>query len=86
MTELGSKLLNKTENKKLSAQIDAYIIVADVAPYTNNKNNRLDRDFYPEVFEAMTRNLGYKPVEFIKLTKLVLSLSHGQASIERSFR
>ena len=86
MTELGSKRLNNIENKKLSAQIDAYINLTNVLPYTNNKKNCLDKDFYPTIFAEMAVQLGSEPMEFMKPTKLVLSLSHGQACIEQSFR
>lgn len=77
---------SKQELLKLDQEIKVYIeLNSNIVPEFSAKQ-RLDTDFYVPVWQLMENQLGYKPILFIRLTKMVLSLSHGQALVERSFR
>ena len=55
------------------------------------RNQHLDTDFYPTVWKLLQGHFTekyerqYIPRAFIKSIKLVLSISHGQATVEHSF-
>ena len=78
----------------LDQEIQQYIDLPESKVPNFEKDNRLDSDFYVIVWENMTttfRNVEWietkkVPDMFIRLCKLVLTLSHGQGPVERSFR
>ena len=74
------------EMTELEVQIKAYQeLPKEDVPNFKEPDDRLDT-FYVNVWEQMKKSINYEPKEFQKLCKMVLSLSHGQATVERSFR
>ena len=74
------------EMKDLSNEIDIYrSLDAEKLSVFKVGSSRLDKDFYVPVWKIMTDNMGRTPEAFIKLTICVLTLSHGQAAVERGF-
>ena len=76
------------EIENLDDEISVYTLELDDEniPSFNCFKDRLDIEFYPKIWKAIENKSGKIPSAFTKLTKLIMSLPHGQATIERSFR
>ena len=85
MNKIAKKSNRFTESEllMLDDEIKEYTNLNSVPTFTGI--DRLD-EHYAKVWVLMEDKMGSKPENFIRLTKLVLSLSHGQATVERSFR
>ena len=76
------------EMDALEKEISAY---CDIELFTDfptvTKQQQLETDFYPKVWTLLKDHLSekdkeYIPEAFIKLSKLELSISHGQVTVE----
>ena len=78
-----TKRFNDSEMLTLEVQIKKYVDLSNEVIPKFNAGDRLDA-FFDDIWSKMTDP--NEPSQFKRLCKIVLSLSHGQASIERGFR
>ena len=79
---------SEKELEILDDEVVVYTLELDEVnvPDFNAFKDRLDTDYYTKIWKEIENKSGKTPYAFIKQTKLVMSLPHGQATIERSFR
>ncbi len=71
--------------KDLTNEIDIYKNLDSKQLPDFHGGLRVDKDFYVPVWKILTDFMGRTPDSFILLTKCVMTLSHGQAAVERGF-
>ena len=85
---LLAKTLDKFDEEELSnlsLQVNCYQVMDDTEiPEYDATVDRLDH-FWRKVFRVVEIKMEAKPVELIKLIKILCSLSHGNGGIERGF-
>lgn len=81
---LSLERFEEAELAELDHEVSTYISMQ--VPDFNVIEDRLDTDFYVKVWDEMEKTLLKEPLQFKRLTKIVLGLLHGQAQVERSFR
>jgi hypothetical protein len=80
-----TKRFDNTELLDLGNEITAYINIDNDKIPKFTAHSRLDSDFYVKIWNILKDSLTVPPLNFVRLTKVVLTLSHGQATIERGF-